>query len=387
MHFTSDALPPGHALFPAPTYFDETQFFGRTADVERIRQLLDAGSSVAVSGKRRIGRSWFLQHLHSTLPADQYVVVYSHELKPDTIVPRQARLFLYALIYALCDALRIHLGVNQPCTLLDLANPPPNIGQAFRRDLTALHQHLAAARRAAVILIDEAEALLEFADEPETIPAIVRSMATGYPHLRVIVAGFDLRSPLGNQPALFHNFAHHHLYGIGPKGAYHLIADQLVKYGVLFTSADVWEQVLAWTGTEPMLLRLLGQQLTEQARAHNGMIGTAQVQAAIDDFYAMSEVGAMLNFAWRILGDNLPIHALITALAYSDIPDIAAHTTLMSRITSLFYAGHPPEAVQHDLRRLCTLGFLYADEQTDCYHFSSGLLREWIRRHRPNPGV
>jgi len=86
--FNPSKLPPGRMIFPTPTYFAETQFFGRTSDVERVRQLLDGGSSVAISGKRRIGRSWFLQHLRAALPQERYLVVYSDELVPDTIFPR-----------------------------------------------------------------------------------------------------------------------------------------------------------------------------------------------------------------------------------------------------------------------------------------------------------
>lgn len=385
--FTPDALPPGHMLFPTPTYFDEAQFFGREADVERIRQFLDAGSSVALSGKRRIGRSWFLQHLRTALPQERYLVVFSDELKPDTIVPRTSRLFLYALIFALHDALRTTLAVEETCALLDLVNPPPNLGQAFRRDLEVLHRQLAAVDLVAVLLIDEAEALLEFTDEAGIVPAIVRGLAVDHPQLRIIVAGFDLRSPVGNQPSLFDAFAHHQLYDIGTRGAYNLIAGQLAQYGVTFASPEDWRQVSQLTGEEPSLLRLLGQQLTEQARYNQGTVGAAQVQAAVEDFFAMSQVDAMLRFAWHILGENQPIHALITALAYGNISDKASQDTLVVKVMQQFYPDHPPETVQHDLRWLATLGFLREDHATGCLHFSSDLLRQWICRHRPDPGV
>lgn len=385
--FDPDTLPPGHMLFPTPTYFDEAQFFGREADVVRIRQLLDAGSSVALSGKRRIGRSWFLQHLRNALPQERYLVVFSDELKPDTIFPRESRLFLSALIFALHDALRTTLAVEENCALLDLANPPPNIGQAFRQDLAALHRNLATVDLVAVLLIDEAEALLEFNDEAGIVPAIVRALAVDHSQIRIVVAGFDLRSPVGNQPALFDAFAHHQLYDIGTQGAYDLIAGQLAQYGVTFASPEEWQQVRFLTGEEPSLLRLFGQQLTEQARHNNGVIGATQIQAAVEDFFDMAQVGAMMRFAWHILGENLPIHALITALAYGAIHDKATQDALVMRVMQQFYTNYPPEIVRHDLHRLGALGFLREDEATGCVRFSSELLRQWICRHRPDPHV
>jgi hypothetical protein len=479
MPFNPNELPPGRMLFPTPTYFDESQFFGRADDVERVRQLLDAGSSVAVSGKRRIGRSWFLQHLRSALPPERYLVVYSDELTPDTIFPRQARLFLSALVYALHAALRpsvqagdlapeksprypylvelrgildeyfgeedlktlcfdlgveyddlpalgrahkarelivymgrcgrlaelVKMGIklrpnavwrepppqylpaDQGCLLLDPANPPPNVGQAFRGDLAALQQSLVTAGRTAVILLDEAEALLQFTDEAGIVPAIVRSLATKYQCMRVIVAGFDLRSPIGSHPALFDAFAHHQLFGIGSQGAHDLIVGQLAGYGVAFDSPDTWEQIAFLTGEEPALLRFLAQQLVEQARHNDAVIGAEQVQAAVEDFFATPEVGSNMNYLWAFLGQNQPIHALVTALAYNHALDAGDQVLLINEITAQFYAGRPPEAIQGDLRRLCTLGFLCQREDSASLQFSSDLLRQWICRHRPNPGL
>ena len=480
MTFNPGKLPPGRMIFPTPTYFDETQFFGRTTDVERVRQLLDGGSSVAISGKRRIGRSWFLQHLRAALPQERYLVVYSDELVPDTIFPRQSRLFLSALISALHSALRqsaqvtdltseervseqpylaellqvldagfneedlktfcFHLGVdydnlpaqgkvnkarelilrlerrgrlfelvskgrqvypdvswrdpppqylpvNQVYLLLDPADPPLNVGQAFRSDLVALQQHLVAEGLTAVILLDEAEALLQFTDEAGIVPAIVRSLATKHQHVRVVVAGFDLRAPVGSHPPLFDAFAHHQLFGIGAEGARDLIAGQLAEYGIVFDPLETWEQIVFLTGEEPALLRFLGQQLVEQARHNQGVIGADQVHEAVEDFLAMPEVGSNMSYLWAFLGTNQPIHALITALAYNHALDAEEQKTLVGKVTTQFYAGQPPETIQSDLRRLCVLGFLCQREETDRLQFSSDLLRQWICRHRPDPGV
>jgi hypothetical protein len=269
--------------------------------------------------------------------------------------------------------------------LLDAANPPPNVGQAFRSDLATLHQHLVTAGLTAVILLDEAEALFEFTDEAGIVPSIVRSLATNYPHMRLIVAGFDLRSPVSNRPPLFDAFAHHQLYGIGAEGAYDLIASQLAQYGVVFEPSEIWTQVMHLTGEEPALLRFLGQQLAEQARHNDGVIGEDQIGEAVKDLFAMPEVGANMNYLWAFLGTNQPIHALITALAYHHTLDAQAQETLIGKVRMQFYSGQPPEAIQGDLRRLCALGFLR--EHKDGLRFSSDLLRTWICLHRPDPGI
>jgi hypothetical protein len=388
MIFDPEKLLPGEAIFPTPTFFDESQFFGRTADVARVQQFLDVGSSVAISGKRRIGRSWFLQHLHTALPQERYLVVASDELKPDTIVPRQARLFLYALVYALHAALRLRLQEDLPCMLLDLAHLPPNLGMAFRDDLARLHQRLVDTNLVAVILLDEAEALLEFADEAGIVPAIVQQLTTNYSHIRVIVAGFNLSSPVGNQPPLFSAFAHHQLYGIGAEGAYDLVGGQLARYGVRFEPIEqVWARVVHLTGEEPALLRLLGQRLTEQARRNNGAIGPTQLQEAVEDFFAIPQADSWLRFLWQVIGLNQPIHDLLTVLAYHESSEPATQQVLISRVATQFYSGQPAGAVQNDAQRLCALGFLYEHEPTNCLRFSSDLLRQWIHRNRPDPGV
>jgi hypothetical protein len=280
-----------------------------------------------------------------------------------------------------------HLPADQAYLLLDPVNPPLNVGGAFRADLAALHQHLVTAGRTAVILLDEAEALLEFADEAGIVPTIVRSLATKYQRVRVIVSGFDLRAPVSSHPPLFDAFAHHQLFGIGAEGAHNLIAGQLAEYGVVFDPAETWEQVAFLTGEEPALLRFLGQQLVEQARHNQGIIGAAQVREAVEDFFAMPEVGSNMSYLWAFLGTNQPIHALVTALAYNSALDAERQKTLVGQVGAQFYAGQPPEAVQSDLRRLCALGFLCEREESGALQFSSDLLRQWICRHRPDPGV
>lgn len=388
MAFDPNNLPPGQMIFPTPTYFDESQFFGRASDYEHVQQFLDAGSSVAISGKRRIGRSWFLQHLRSVLSPERYVVVESDELKPDTIIPRQARLFLSALIFAIQSSLRQHLPADESYSLLDPANPPVNVGQAFHRDLNKLHDHLKTINRRAVILLDEAEALLEFTDEAGIVPSVVRLLATKYQYIRVIVAGFELSLFPGNNPPLFEAFAHHQLYGIGPAGAYDLLAGQLAGYEIVFEPPELWSQVLALTGEEPALLRFLGQQLVEQARRHNGVIGAEQLAHAVEDFLATPGVGSMMNYAWTFLGANEPIQALITTLAYNNsITDVMGQQALTNKVLTQFYSGKPPDLINSDLQRLRRLGFLREHVSTGSLQFSSDLLRLWICRHRPHPGI
>lgn len=387
MAFDPKKLPLGAELFPTPTYFSEVQFFGRNDDVTHVINLLDAGSSIAITGKRRIGRTWFLQHLRTVLPTDRYLIVSSDELKPDTIVPRQAGLFLYALIYELHAMLRPHLPDDFHCVMLDLEHSRPNDSQAFFKDLKALHVYLENLQLTAVVLIDEAEALYEFVDQPGQVPAIVQSLTTNYEYLRIIVAGFDLRSPINNQPPLFNSFAHRQLQGIGSEGAYDLIAGQLAQHDVHFANPNVWAHIAMLTGEEPFMLRLLGQQLVEQARRNNGFIDVNQVNEAVNDFLSSQPVNAILNHAWQVLGEDQYIHSLIAALAYTPVLDAAEQEIFLERVLIQLYTGKTLKDLRSNLHRLCDLGYLFEDIECDVYRFSSDLLRQWICRNCSNPGV
>jgi len=388
MDFNAQNCPVGHVIFPTPTYFSETQFFGREADVERIKQFLGTDSSVAISGKRRIGRSWFLQHLRQVLSVDRYITVYSDEIKPDTIVPRLSRLFLSALVDALESTLRKHVPQYQyTCQLLNFDQPPANIGSAFRTDLRNLHEILVGNNLIAVILIDEIEAIHDFTDESGIVPAIIRSLATEYQNIRVIVAGFNLQSNVGTQRSLFDAFSHHQLYGIGVNGASRLVVEQLAQYGICFQSNQVWENIYYLSGGEPSLLRLLGQQLVEQARSNSGVIGQNQVNDAVEQLFGMQQVSSMMNFAWFFLGDNQPIHALASVLAYNPKITALKLEKLLEETRRQYYANHPTEVIRNDLQRLHSLGFLHHDSAQDCSTFSSEFLRLWICRHRLDPGI
>jgi hypothetical protein len=157
------------------------------------------------------------------------------------------------------------------------------------------------------------------------------SLTANYQYLRIVAAGFDLRSPIGNLSPLFSSFAHHQLYGIGSEGAYDLVAGQLARYGVTFEAPAIWAEVARLAGEEPFLLRLLGQQLTEQARGNAGVIGLDQVRAAAEDFFIMPQAAATMSYAWQVLGVDQPIHLLIAALAYSATLDMAAQRALIGR--------------------------------------------------------
>jgi hypothetical protein len=385
MPFDPQSLPPGSVIFPTPTYFDKPQFFGRVADLNYVQNLLDAGSSIAISGKRRIGRSWFLKYLKTALPNDRYLVIESDELKPDAIVPRLPWLFLCTMIFELHAALHDFLPKEGEWHMLNPAEAPVNIGQAFYKDLGIINECLASAGLTAVILLDEAEALLEFKDQEEIVPSVERSLALSFPRIRVIVAGFDLRSPVNNRPALFDAFAHYQLYGIGPEGAYDLIVKQLRKFEVELQPPEIWAQVVSLTGGEPTLLRLMGQQLIEQARHNKGIITSKQLAIAIDGFFAMQAVISMMSYAWTFLGANQPIHALVTALAHANVSEPEMQTSVIDKVMRQFYSGTPPETIKSDLEHLCALGYLYRPDPADYFHFSSDLLRQWICRHRPDP--
>lgn len=387
MSFDPNKLPPGCQLFPTPTYFDTPQFFGREVDFQRVKQLLDAGSSVAISGKRRIGKSWFLEHLRDSLPQNSYLTIYSDELKPDTIIPGDLKLFLWAVIYALSNAINHHFSINLSCQLLDPANPPSNYGLAFRSDLEKLHQYLVNAQLTAVFLIDESEALYDLKDEGGSVSSFVKSLAAKYKFIRIIAAGYNLRFPTNDHPYLFDNFAHYQLYGIGAEGARKLIVEQLAQYNVRFEFNDLWSKVLLLTGEEPIFLRFLGQQLVEQARHNNGMISIEQINIAVEDFFDIPDVQATMNNAWSRLGENQPIHSLVTSFAYNHKCNLKLQDILVQKVMQQFYSGKPPECVHNDLQRLHALGFLREQESIGTLQFSSELLRLWICKHRPNPGI
>lgn len=388
MNFNAQNCPAGHIIFPTPTYFSETQFFGREADVERIKQFLRTDSSVAISGKRRIGRSWFLQHLRQGLSADRFIVVYSDELKPDTIVPRLSGLFLSALVDALDSTLKKHLPQHQyTCQLLNFDQPPNNVGSAFRSDLRNLHEILVNNNLIAVILIDEIEAINDFTDESGIVPAIIRSLATEYKNIRLIVAGFNLQSRVGDQRSLFDAFSHHQLYGIGVDGASRLIVEQLAHYGICLESNQVWENIYSLSGGEPSLLRLLGQQLVEQARTNSGVIGQTQVNDAVEKLFSMQQVNSMMSFAWAFFGNNQPIHSLASVLAYNPIITSLQLESLLEQTMRQYYADQPTETIQNDLQRLHSFGFLHNDSLQGRSAFSSEFLRMWICRHRRDPGI
>jgi hypothetical protein len=391
MMTTFNTLPAGEILFPTTPYFTNEEFFGREQDVKRIRQWLDLGHSLMLTGKRRIGRTWLLQHLCSALTPPQYLAIYDDNLQPNTIFPRSLRILLSIWINALHKVLRHQLSGQTALTMLDIANPPENIGAAFRNDLNILHQHLVAANHIAVIMLDEAEALLEYENQA-IISAIIRSITTSYSHIRIIFAGYQLRSQDFVQSKIFDDCKEYQLYGVGTEGAENLLARRLECHGIQFESPKIWENILATTGEEPLFLRFLGQQLTEQARQQNDrIISQEQLDTAVENLFTIPDITtSILGYSWNTLGQNQLIHTLITALAHRhrQVTDLAQQDELIATICKSVYGGQQqsPEKIYTDLQRLCDLGFLRRSDD-GMYLFSSGLLHEWIRRQRPNPAL
>lgn len=387
MTFNTKNLPLGWTLFPVSTYYSDDQFYGRENDINRIIQILDSGSSVALSGKRRIGHTWLLQRLGSGLPNNRYVFVPGRNLSTDTFVPRQTRMFLHTLIYELSAILSSRTTTTYSYKTLDLVNPPVNLIQTFRNDIDAIHHVLASLGLAAVIPIDEVEGIYEFTDDSGVLPAIIRSLATEYKHLRVIVAGWNLTSPTDHRPPLFNAFTFHQLHGIGSVGASRLVAGTLAKYNVKFATREDWRLILLLTGEEPVWLRLMGQQLTEQARANNGLIGRIQINEAVEAFFKAPEVDLLMRDPWMRLGINEPIQSILTVLAYNATIDEQSQRSLIEKVKTQFYSTSKIQHINRDIQRLCDLGFLIEQKSTGLLVFSNDLLRQWICANQPNLGV
>jgi hypothetical protein len=372
---------PGKGPIPvsAPGFYEREQVFAN------VRDSLRAGDSVSLVGERKAGKTSFLNHLLTHLPADEFIPVF---VDAQRVAPKTDKVFLGGwLSRNAAKAIVKAAGSTKPIKTNTLDASPDQVYLTFEQDLDWLRTRLPldpdGQKRRLVWLIDEIETLRGF--EGTELFTFLRPLAQSDPDFRMVVAGYDVLYTLSSRSEwspFFNAFRHIRLEGLNRVAARQLIDDALTTMKVTL-DPHLYEPILRWTGQKPFYLKWI---LSEMAAALNQQKTDRHVngnilQAAQSLFLKQSELVQHFAYPWNkhVTTRQQTVLSLIAPQPGSyDWPTILDDLKEKELIEGDRRAS---QRLIEDLTRLQQLGFLY--ERVGDYTFTSGCLQDWIKENKP----
>lgn len=362
----------------APILSGSKDFYTSGSFLARLKDSLDIGNSVCLTGEFKAGKTSLLYHLLSWLSNEGRLAGY---VDLQFVVPRKDKIALAHLARSVVTAIQTRYKLASPIELRTSTASDEECYTAFLEDLEELRKCLGACGASSFVwLIDELDILRGYATTE--LPMFLRPIIQNDPNFRMLAAGYDVfvlpsdKGPhWGQFIAGFGDFRR--LIGLEGDAAKQLLNDAINMMQIDIMN-DVPEQITAWTGCKPFYMKwfasVVARGINEQG--YNHLLDSQVLQVAKGLFLRKPEIWHHFSHWWGALDKE---QQTVLSLMICDPLHPNTRSDILNRMrVQELVSGDPnfEENLVFRLERLTQLGFLLKDQEI--YKFTSGCLEDWI---------